>query len=102
MAATAASGRFYQERIQSFEALLAFKIAMSDPTDEALAAAKETGERSEPRRSEEYRDCCIVTRETPYKVETGDLKGTHSSNRMLHIGRVVWVNERLPQVPGKS
>lgn len=75
---------------------------MSNPTDEALAAAKETGEKQTTQKPKEYGDCCIVTKETPYKVGTGDMEGTHSDSGMLHRGRVVWVRERLPQVPDRS
>lgn len=39
----------------------------------------------------EYRQPCTITQETPYQIEPGELKGTHSSTGVLQIGRVVWL-----------
>ncbi len=41
----------------------------------------------------EYCESCIVTEDTPYHVEGGDLKGTHSDTGILHLGRVVWIRK---------
>ena len=41
----------------------------------------------------DYRQPYTITREVPYQVQEGDLKGTHSSSGSLGVGRVVWVRE---------
>lgn len=45
----------------------------------------------------EYRGCYVVTQATPYNVEEGRLKGTHSGTGILEIGRVVWIREHAEE-----
>ena len=45
----------------------------------------------------EYRECYVLTKDTPYSVEENQHKGTHSSTGLLKIGRVVWIKERLEE-----
>lgn len=41
----------------------------------------------------DYRKCCIIIGDTPYHVEKGESKGTHSASGVLRIGRVVWTRK---------
>lgn len=41
----------------------------------------------------DFRQPFTIAQEVPYRVQEGDLKGTHSSSGSLAIGRVVWVRE---------
>ncbi len=45
----------------------------------------------------DYRQGCVVQQDTPYKVEKSD-QSTHSSEGVLRIGRVVWI-QRKPEEP---
>ncbi len=47
----------------------------------------------------DYRKCCIIIGDTPYQVEGGGSKGTHSATGVLKIGRVVWARLNEEHAP---
>lgn len=50
----------------------------------------------------EYRKCCIITRDTHYQVGEGESQGTHTATGVLKMGGVVWAKNNEDQTPEKQ
>ncbi len=51
---------------------------------------------------QEFRFTCVITQETPYLIAPGVPQGVQPGKGILHIGRVVWLENKMDEDSAKA